>query len=195
MSAKSHIPNVAAITALKDREIAFLAATGAAMSLAAGLEVSYFRVFQKAVNLAEPVAARVFYAVMNASTRRDMADAAIRPTLSDPARLRWIGIFDRIRGATGGSGHRNLLGHAPVLKQEATEGVFDANIFEPEVFDCGREERFVVAQDEIQILAGKKKPREEDFNSVVNYCLGVIAILEDLDCFMDAYENGDLRTA
>jgi hypothetical protein len=191
--ATPHIPNLSAIKTVEDPEVAFYAVVGAAMSLAANLELSYFRVFYGATGLAKASAARVFYAVRNASTRRDMADAAIRPTLSDEARAEWIKIYGGIVSATGTAGHRNLIGHARVSRQEATDGPFDPEFFDPAVFDTGTEEQFFVEQDDIQVMAQTQKPRKEDFDSLLAYCRRVIDTLIALEDFMDAYESGDLR--
>jgi hypothetical protein len=190
---KSHMPSMAALEAVEDPEVAFYAVAGAAMSLAANLELSYFRTFFAAVGLAEGAAARVFYAVRNASTRRDMADAAIRPTLSDANRTEWIGIYERIVRATGSSGQRNLIGHARVSRQEAREGFFDPAFFDGEYFDTGAEERFTVVQDEIQVMAQTQKPREADFNALLDYCRQIIELLNDLERFMTSYESGHFR--
>lgn len=189
---EAHIPSIAALEAVQDPEVAFYAVVGAAMSLAANLELSYFRVFYAAAGLGQETAARVFYAVRNASTRRDMADAAIRSKLSHEGREKWINLYGRIVRATGNSGHRNLIGHARVLRQEAEEGGFDPNDFDPDDFDCGTEERFTVVQDETQVMARTQKERSEDFESLLDYCRELVSIIGEMESFMNGYERGEL---
>lgn len=186
-----HIPNLDAISALPDKEIQFYAAVGAVMSLHAGLEQDYFYIFEQATKLERGRAARIFYEVRNASTRREMADHAIRPTLSQEGLRQWEALYNRILGVTGRRGHRNLLGHGRVSHEDGEPGIFDPAIFDDEIFDTGSEDRFFVSEDEIQVLAGKQKPREEGFESVLAYSREMVSLLAALDNFLAAYERGD----
>jgi len=54
---------------------------GAIMSLAAGLELTYFDVFERATKINRELAASFFYKIWSASTRRDIADAAVQRAL------------------------------------------------------------------------------------------------------------------
>lgn len=186
-----HIPDLDAIRALPNRDIQFYAAVGAVMSLHARLEQDYFLVFEAASGLGRKRAARVFYKVRSASTRREQASEAIMPTLNDEGASQWQAIYDQIVKVTGKRGHRNFLGHCYVSYEPESEGIFDEAIFDSEIFDTGSNERFFVSQDEIQILAGQEKPREEDFDSTINYCRLLIDLLNSIAEFLDLYKRGD----
>jgi hypothetical protein len=79
-----HIPNLGVIKSANE-EIRFYALAGAIMSLAAGLELTYFDVFERATKINRELAASFFYKRWSASTRRDIADAAVQRALDgDP---------------------------------------------------------------------------------------------------------------
>lgn len=162
-----HIPDLDAISTLPDKEIQFYAAVGAVMSLHAGLEQDYYFVFEAGTKVPRKRAAKKFYETRSAGARREMANKAIRPTLNDEGLTSRKLIYDRIISLTGSKGHRNLLGHGRVSKEDGEPGIFDGAIFDGAIFDTGSEDHFFVSQDEIQVLAGKRKPREEGFESLV----------------------------
>jgi hypothetical protein len=92
--AKPHIPNLSDIKSLPNEEIRFYALAGAIMSLAAGLELSYFDLFERATRIKRDTAARVFYLITNASTHRDMANAVVSDTY-----IRGRGLAGRMGGS------------------------------------------------------------------------------------------------
>jgi hypothetical protein len=116
--ATPHNPNLSAVQALPNPEIKFYAIIGAVMSLGTGLELAYFDVFEKATRLDQKMAASIFYKILNTSTRRDVADIAMRIALDGRKELtEWIALYDRIKTVTGSSGERNLAGHSVVKKR------------------------------------------------------------------------------
>jgi hypothetical protein len=80
--ARPHIPNMDDIKSLANEEIRFYALAGVVMSLGAGLELAYFDLFERATKINQDIGASVFYQVLNASTRREMANAAVSGTLA-----------------------------------------------------------------------------------------------------------------
>src|ERR1700730_12499829 len=67
---------------------------GAIMSLAAGLELTYFDVFERATKINRELAASFFYKKWSASTRRDIADAAVQRALDGNPMLReWSALY------------------------------------------------------------------------------------------------------
>ena len=74
---RPHIPNLDDIKSANE-EIRFYALAGAIMSLAAGLELTYFDVFERATKINRDLAASIFYRILNAATRRDMTNAAVQ---------------------------------------------------------------------------------------------------------------------
>lgn len=164
------------------------------MSLHAGLEQHFFFIFEAATKLPRKRAARIFYKVRNASTRREVAAEAIRPTLSPEGQQHWQAIYDRIIEVTGANGHRNFLGHGRVSFDPGSQGIFDSDIFDSAIFDTDSESRFFVSQDAIQVLAGQHQEREEGFDSAIEYCHKVIDLLGKISHFLAAYERGDLAS-
>lgn len=124
-----------------------------------------------------------------------MADFAMREALSGRQELsEWIALFDRIASVTGGSGDRDLVGHSTV-KKEVTEtlgpvvsGGGHLYGFGPYGMELGRmilqETHYRVSQDQIQIMAGTKKPKDADFDSLFDTCNAVVSILNDLDALL-----------
>ena len=200
--ATPHIPDLVSIRALPNSEIKFYAILGAVMSLGAGLELAYFDVFEKATRLDRKMAASLFYKILNTSTRRDMADVAMRLALDGRQELtEWIALYERIKTVTGQSGERDLAGHS-VVKKEMTDTLMPTGfgtyeqVYNPRRTLVGtgdnwmlgrvilQEARYYISQDHIQIMAGTKKPRDADFKSLFSTCNTVIDVLNDLDALL-----------
>jgi len=181
--AKPHIPSMADIKSLANEEIRFYALAGAIMSLAAGLELSYFDLFERVTKINRDTAARFFYLIMNASTHRDMANVAVSDALvGNPLLAEWTALYKRIVTITGQSSDRNLLGHA-VIRQDirVKQGPIMSSGF------LGLTETTIsyhVEQDAALLLSGRHKARTVDFDSLSIYCDELIAVLSDLDVFL-----------
>jgi hypothetical protein len=204
--ATPHIPDLVSILALPNQEIKFYAIIGAVISLGAGLELAYFDVFEKATGLDRKMAASIFYGVRNTSTRRDIADKAMRCALDGRQELtEWAALFGRILTITGNAGERNLAGHN-VVKTEITDTLMPTGfgsgndpyeqVYSPRRTLIGtsdnwmlgrvilQEARYYISQDQIQIMAGKT-PMDADFDSLFTTCNTVIGILTDLESLLN----------
>jgi hypothetical protein len=153
------------------------------MSLSAGPELAYFDVFERATKINRDTAASFFYKVSNASTRRDMTNAALCRALDgNPLLSEWSALFGRIKGLTGSNSDRNLLGHAVIRQEVLTkQGPVSSSGF------LGLTETTIsyrVEQDAALLLAGQHKARTADFASLLAYCEEVISVLSDLDTFL-----------
>jgi hypothetical protein len=180
---KPHVPNLDDIKSLPNEEIRFYALAGAIMSLAAGLELAYFDVFERAANINRDTAASFFYQVLSASTRRDMTNAAVCRVLDgNPILSEWSALYGRIKKLTGTHSDRNLLGHAVIRQEVLTkQGPISSSGF------LGLTETTIsyrVEQDAALLLAGRHKAREADFASLLAYCEDIISVLSDLDTFL-----------
>lgn len=189
--AKPHIPDLEAIKELQGADIRFYAIIGAIMSVAAAIEGRFFDFFRLATRLSRKRAASIFYVIRTAGTRRIMADKVMRTVLSADGLKEWSVLIERVGQATGDNGLRNFLGHSP-LSSDLVPGPFDPAIFDPAIFDTEREEYFI-EQDNNHVLSGDKKYRREDFDSALEHCRELIALLRALDAFMGGYELGDYR--
>jgi hypothetical protein len=174
--ATPHIPNINNIKSLANEEIRFYALAGAIMSLGAGLELAYFDLFERATKINRDIAASFFYLVLNASTRRDMADAAVSGVLKDSLLAEWKTLYKRVETLTGRNSQRNLLGHA-VIRQDITP-------FGVTKHFLGAAISYHVEEDAALLLAGHYKARSADFHSLFAYCEEIIAVLNDLDAFL-----------
>lgn len=182
-----HIPDLAALRALPNHEVRFYATVGAAISLAAALELTFIDIFHAATGLDRALAAKIMYQNRNASYRRDAADAAMRHKLRSDTRLQsWEALAKRIVAATGNSGARNLVGHTTV-----SHHVIEGHLLggaplgaAPLGGSVVLGEHFYVEQDADRILAGIEKPRSEDFNSLIAYCNELIDLLSSVDAFL-----------
>jgi len=181
--ARPHIPNVNDIKSLPNDEIRFYALVGAIMSLAAGLELAYFDLFERATKINRDTGASFFYLILNASTRRDMTHVAVSGALvGNPLLADWMTLYGRIKKLTGSNSQRNLLAHA-VIQQAVS--VKQGPIM-PSGF-LGLTETTIsyhVEQDAALLLAGRHKPQTADFDSLFTYCEDIIAVLRDLDEFL-----------
>jgi soluble lytic murein transglycosylase-like protein len=177
-----HIPNLGDIKSANE-EIRFYALAGAIMSLAAGLELTYFDVFERATKINRELAASFFYKIWSASTRRDIADAAVQRALDgNPMLSEWSALYQRITTLTGKSSQRHLLAHA-VIRQEviAKQGPISSSGF------LGLMETAIsyrVEQDAALLLAGQREARTADFDSLFAYCEEIISVLSDLHAFV-----------
>jgi hypothetical protein len=169
--ARPHIPDTNAIRSLvNNAEIRFYALAGAIISLAAGLELIYFDLFERATRLLHDTAARNFYQVSSATARRDMAKAAVSSMIAGTSLLdEWDTLCKHIAELTGKNNQRNLLAHARILRQVEQGPVV------PSGFLGLTTTSYRVEQDAALILAGKRKPATEDFNSLFIYCEKLIA--------------------
>jgi hypothetical protein len=180
---RPHIPNLDDIRSLANEEIRFYALAGAIMSLAAGLELAYFDVFERATKINRDTAASFFYQVLNASTRRDMTNAAVCRVLDgNPILSEWSALYERIKKLTGGSSERNLLGHAVIRQEVLTkQGSISSSGFLGLTYTTIS---YRVEQDAALLLAGRQKARAAYFASLSAYCEGIISVLGDLDTFL-----------
>ena len=181
---RPHIPNLNGIKSVADGEIRFYALAGAIMSLAAGLELAYFDVLERATKINRDTAASFFYMVLNASTRRDMANAAVCRVLNgNPILSEWSALYKRITKLTGTNGDRNLLGHAVIRQEVLTrQGPISSSGF------LGLTETtlsYRVEQDAALLLAGRHRASAADLDSLLAYCEEIISVLSDLDAFLD----------
>ena len=179
---KPHIPNLDDIKSANE-EIRFYALAGAIMSLAAGLELTYFDVFERATKINRDLAASIFYRISNTSTRRDMTNAAVQRALEgNPISSEWSALYERIMKLTGGSSARNLLAHAVIRQEVITkQGPISSSGF------LGLMETAIsyrAEQDAALLLAGQRKARAADFESLLAYCEEIISVLSDLDSFL-----------
>ena len=154
------------------------------MSLAAGLELAYFDLFERATKINRDMGASFFYLILNASTRRDMTNAAVSRTLTgNPLCLaEWKALYERITKLTGMNSQRNLLGHA-VIRQNVSVSHGPAMSFG----FIGLTETTIsynVEQDAELLLAGRQKASAADFDSLFIYCEEIIAVLGDLNSFL-----------
>jgi soluble lytic murein transglycosylase-like protein len=177
-----HIPNLGDIKSANE-EIRFYALAGAIMSLAAGLELSYFDVFERATKINRDLAASIFYRILNTSTRRDMTNAAVQRALEGkPISSEWSALYERIMKLTGGSSARNLLAHAVIRQEVITkQGPISSSGF------LGLMETAIsyrVEQDAALLLAGQREARTADFDSLFAYCEEIISVLSDLHAFV-----------
>jgi hypothetical protein len=180
---RSHVPNLDDIKSLANEEIRFYALAGAIMSLAAGLELAYFDVFERATKINRDLAASFFYKIFSAWTRREMTDAAVRRVLEgNPILSEWSALYERIKGLTGGSSARNLLAHAVIRQEVLTkQGPISSSGF------LGLMETTIsyrVEEDAALLLAGQRPARAADFDSLLGYCEDIIMVLSDLDTFL-----------
>jgi hypothetical protein len=180
---RPHVPNLDDLKSLANEEIRFYALAGAIMSLAAGLELAYFDVFERATKINRDIAASFFYRILNASTRRDMTNAAVCRVLDgNPILSEWSALYERITKLTGRSSERNLLGHAVIRQEVLTkQGPISSSGF------LGLMETAIsyrVEQDAALLLAGQRKARAADFDSLLAYCQEIISVLSDLDSFL-----------
>jgi hypothetical protein len=180
---RPHIPNLDDIKSLLNEEIRFYALAGAIMSLAAGLELAYFDVFERATKIKRDTAASFFYKVLSASTRRDMTNAAVCGALDgNPILSEWSALYGRIVKLTGTNSDRNLLGHAVIRQEVLTkQGPISPSGF------LGLTETTIsyhVEQDATLLLARRHKARAADFASLLAYCEEIISVLGDLDTFL-----------
>ncbi len=186
--AKHHIPRLGAIQTLPNKEIRFYATVGAAISLAAGLELSFLDIFQKATGMDRELAALIMYNNRNASYRRDAADVAMLYKLRKSPKLAdWEAIRTRIVAATGKGGARNLVGHTAVSKTTIQFGgaYGEDSYSEAPYSGTMSEEQFFVEQDQDKVLAGIEKARKEDFASLLTYCTELIKLIGDIDDFLN----------
>jgi soluble lytic murein transglycosylase-like protein len=179
---KPHIPNLDDIKSANE-EIRFYALAGAIMSLAAGLELTYFDVFERATKINRDLAASIFYRILNARTRRDMTNAAVQRALDgNPILSEWSALYERITKLTGRSSQRNLLAHAVIRQEVITkQGPISSSGF------LGLMEtaiRYRVEQDAALLLAGQREARTADFDSLFAYCEEIISVLSDLHAFV-----------
>jgi hypothetical protein len=180
---RPHVPNLDDLKSLPNEEIRFYALAGAIMSLAAGLELAYFDVFERATKINRDLAASFFYKILNASTRREMTNAAVcrvldgNPILSD-----WSALYERITKLTGRSSQRNLLAHAVIRQEVLTkQGPISPSGF------LGLTETAIsyrVEQDAALLLAGQRRAIAADFALLLAYCEEIISVLSDLDTFL-----------
>lgn len=180
---RPHVPNVDDLKSLANGEIRFYAVAGAIMSLAAGLELAYFDVFERATKINRDIAASFFYQILNASTRRDMTNAAVCRVLDgNPILSEWSALYERIKKLTGKSSERNLLAHAVIRQEVVTkQGPISSSGF------LGLTETTIsyrVEQDAALLLAGRQKARATDIDSLLAYCEEIISVLGDLDRFL-----------
>lgn len=181
--ARPHIPNMSDIKSLANKEIRFYALAGAIMSLAAGLELAYFDLFERATKINRDIGASFFYLILNASTRRDMTNAAVSGTLTgNPLLDEWMALYERITKLTGMNSQRNLLGHA-VIRQNVSVS-HGAGISMGFLGLTETTISYHVEQDAELLLAGHQKASAADFDSLFIYCEEIIAVLGDLDSFL-----------
>lgn len=191
--AELHTPDLVNIEAIAQNDVRFYAAIGAAVSLAAALELQYFDLFSTAIGLPENKAARIFYFIKTAGQRRILAERAIEGTLDENGDKVWKSLLQRITAATGDSGSRNFLSHNPVrsiVKQE--DGLFAPGVFEEALFEGGAlTTEYLVEQDHIQILAGEKRERSINTTQALTYCHEVQKLITDISSFLQRYKGGD----
>jgi hypothetical protein len=181
--AKPHVPNLDDLKSLPNEEIRFYALAGAIMSLAAGLELAYFDVFERATKIDRDTTASFFYQVLSASTRREMTNAAVRRVLDgNPILSEWSALYGRIEKLTRTNSDRNPLGHAVILREVLTkQGPISSSGF------LGLTETTIsyrVEQDAALLIAGRHKARAADFDTLLIYCEEIISVLNDLDSFL-----------
>ena len=110
--AQPHIPDLAAIEALSDREIRFYAVLGTVVSLTAGLEISFVRIFALGLRIDEETAGQILFKARAGSLQRDMAITAMSARLKgDQLRPAWEQLSRRIVDATSQNSPRHLLAH------------------------------------------------------------------------------------
>jgi hypothetical protein len=190
--AAPHIPDLDAIRGIKNPEIKFYAVVGALISLDARLESAYFHVFEKATQLKQSAAAAVFYKIKGTLKRRERTDAAMRKKLAGrPELTEWTALYTQMKSR---GGHRNLVGHN-VVQKEVTHKLAPSGFggsgygFGPLGMELGRvileEPNFLVSEDQLQVLAGTRKPKKADFDSLFNACNALVGILNDLDALLN----------
>ena len=183
-----HIPDLAKIQALPSQEIKFYAAVGAAISLAAGLELLFLDIFQTGTGLERDLALRIIYSNRNTSNQRDVALSVMSHKLKGTPNLTdWKGISERIVKATGNSGARNLVGHTAVTKTTQSTGgaIGSGPIGAAPIAASVLTDWYQVEQVRDKVLAGLQQPRKEDFNSLYTYCEELIALIKDVKAFLD----------
>jgi hypothetical protein len=156
------------------------------MSLAAGLELAYFDVSDRAIKINRDTAASFFYLILSASTRRNMTNAAVCRALDgNPILSEWSALYERITKLTGTNSERNLLGHAFIRQEVLTkQGPISPSGF------LGLTETTIsyrVEQDAALLLAGQQRARAADFGSLLGYCEEIIILLSDLDTFLSKF--------
>jgi hypothetical protein len=94
----------------------------------------------------------------------------------------WSALYERVMKLTGGSSARNLLAHAVIRQEVITkQGPISSSGF------LGLMETAIsyrVEQDAALLLAGQRKARAADLESLLAYCQDIISVLSDLDSFL-----------
>jgi hypothetical protein len=174
--AKFHVPDLATIDASSNSEIKFYAILGAVVGLSAAIEISFLDIFTKGLNEPRNLAAQKLYKARVIGRRRKMACAAmVRRLGSDPLLPEWQSLQARIKTITGEGALRHLIAHNVISVEGTPTGLLLA---------LTREE-FFVHQDSEQVLAGVRKPGTANYGSLKVECEEIIALLEDIDSFLD----------
>jgi len=185
--AHPHIPDLAAIDALPNLEIRFYAILGAAISLSAGLELTYLDIFILGERIHPKAAAKVFYETapkakpMNAAKQRDRALNAmsirLKPLKRDPLKAEWKILREAIVDITKKDTLRHLVAHNVMMVVENGVGIGDRAIGD------APEQQFVVQQFVWKVNSGAQS-QTADFISLLRFCRDLIQLLLRLDDFL-----------
>jgi hypothetical protein len=159
--AHGHLPDLAAIYAVKDLGVRFYATVGACISLVAGVEHDLFDLYVDASGQSPDAAARVFYRHVKFSHKRDTVDSAVQAALSENQLLRkWNDLLHHVQQLAGPDAARNVLGHNSVSSELSFAMRKDvADIYE----------EFRVNQNANVVLAGLRPERTETLDSLEKY--------------------------
>jgi hypothetical protein len=193
--AHHHIPNLAAIEALQDKELKFFAIIGATMSLSAALHSQFLNIFQIGTGLEREIAAKILYKVTNISFQRDNADTAMKHKLASDSRLKsWESLSERITKSTNTKNLRNLAGHAVTSSKIIETGGSGMLGMGPisggplSTAPTQEKEFFIVSDEEIALIVNRDV-LDADFPSLLRFCQELSALLEDLEIFLDQFPS------
>jgi hypothetical protein len=194
---KPHIPDLAKIDATKNLEVKFYAMTGAIVSLSGMLEGRLFEIFQKGTQLPDVVASTIFFKVLNAAYRHDLAETAVKHRIAGNAALEveWQRIRKTLSDVTSADGTRNLVAHNVVTRELKWEGLVvnfgdDDYIMGPPwpvgtmpLPGMGIPE-FKITQDGTRVRSGARKAQEAQYAELLEHAKRLVALTSELDGFL-----------
>jgi hypothetical protein len=168
--ARFRIPLLGPIELIQDQEIRLYATIGVIISLTAGLELMLLDIFAAGLEINETLAGEILFQAKVGSLQRDMAIVALTARLKDSVlEDEWNALQERLVKATSQNSSRHLLAHNVVRMTYEGEGI-GLGAFALGTSALGTSERrFFVEQDHRKVLAGKQKPKKEDFNSLLSF--------------------------
>jgi hypothetical protein len=152
-------PNLKAIDQTADFNVRFYAIIGAATSLAAELEFDLFDLYQEASGLEGRAAAAIFHRYVKFSHKRDTVDRAMRET--NATELDWSETLQMLNDVGGKGTARNLVGHN--FPQQHIWTTLSNDVVDVFVENY-------VQQNEHLVLAERRAPQRETYESLRAYC-------------------------